>query len=83
MATESASCGGNGGQHPVATRLADAFGVSYDEIMGWHCKGYGFGNIAKAYLLAQKTGLALPEPTEDDPGARQDAAAREALLKIH
>ena len=41
----------------------------------------GFADAVK--LLAQKTGLALPEPTEDDPGARQDAAAREALLKIH
>ncbi|MCC7446050.1 MAG: hypothetical protein IT324_01475 [Anaerolineae bacterium] len=61
VATETASCGGNGGQHPVATRLADAFGVSYDEIMGWHCKGYGFGSIAKAYLLAQKTGKAAAE----------------------
>src|SRR5215213_5951468 len=34
-------------------------------------------------MLAQKTGLSLPEPTEGDPSARQDAALREALLKIH
>jgi len=53
VATEAATCGGNNAQ-PVATRLADAFGVSYDEIMAWHCQGMGFGNIAKAYLLAQK-----------------------------
>jgi hypothetical protein len=54
-ATAAVTCGGPN-QHPVATRLADAFGVSYDEVMGWHCKGYGFGEIAKAYLLADKTG---------------------------
>ncbi len=38
-------------QQPVAMRLADAFDVSYQEIMGWHCRGFGFGEIAKAYLL--------------------------------
>lgn len=41
----------------------------------------GFGEAIK--LLAQKAGLSLPEPTEADPSARQDAALREALLKIH
>jgi len=41
----------------------------------------GFADAVK--ILAQKTGLAMPEPTEDDPSARQDAAVREALLKIH
>lgn len=41
----------------------------------------GFGDAVR--LLAQKTGLSLPEPTESDPSARQDAAIREALLKVH
>jgi DNA primase len=41
----------------------------------------GFGEALK--LLAQKTGLAMPEATETDPSARQDAALREALLKMH
>jgi len=53
--TAMATCGGPNA-HPVATRLAAAFGVSYDEIMSLHCQGIGFGNIAKAYLLAKKTG---------------------------
>jgi hypothetical protein len=56
-ATQQATCG-SGNTHPVASRMADEFGVSYDEIMGWHCKGFGFGEIAKAYLLAKKTGKA-------------------------
>jgi hypothetical protein len=41
--------------HPVALQLAQAFGVSYDEIIGWHCRGFGFGEIARAYLLAEQT----------------------------
>ncbi len=64
-ATAAADCGGNN-QHPVATRLANAFGVSYDEVMGWHCKGFGFGEIAKAYLLAKQTG----KPASDYLGMR-------------
>jgi len=52
-ATLLANCG-SGNTQPVAERLANAFGVSYTEIMGWHCKGFGFGEIARAYLLAQK-----------------------------
>jgi hypothetical protein len=50
-ATEVGGCQRD--DHPVATRLADAFEVPYDEIMGWHCQGFGFGEIARAYLLAQ------------------------------
>lgn len=52
-ATLPATCD-SGNTQPVAERLATAFGVSYAEIMGWHCEGFGFGEIARAYLLAQK-----------------------------
>jgi DNA primase len=41
----------------------------------------GFGEAVR--LLAQKTGTSLPEPEHDDPSLRQDAALREALLKMH
>jgi len=37
---------------PVALRLANTFNASYDEIEGWHCRGFGFGEITRAYLLA-------------------------------
>ncbi len=47
--------------HPVATRLAEALGVSYAEIMGWHCKGYGFGEIARAYLIARKSSMTVQQ----------------------
>jgi len=53
--TLSADCLANDKQ-PVATQLAQLFGVSYSEIMKWHCQGYGFCEIARAYLLAQKGG---------------------------
>jgi hypothetical protein len=42
---------------PVAQRLATAFNVSYNEIIGWFCQGFGFGEIARAYLLADATGV--------------------------
>ncbi|HUR34308.1 MAG TPA: DNA primase [Vicinamibacterales bacterium] len=41
----------------------------------------GFADAVR--MLALKTGLSLPEPTDDDPAGRQDAALREALLKMH
>ncbi len=34
-------------------------------------------------LLAQKTGMTLPEPTDEDGSGRHDAALRETLLKAH
>src|SRR6185295_18478761 len=34
-------------------------------------------------MVAQKSGVALPEVSEGDDNARQDAALREALLKAH
>jgi hypothetical protein len=54
-APTQAAC--NHPDQPVAHRLADAFGVGYDEIMGWFCQGFGFGEIARAYLLADATGV--------------------------
>lgn len=41
----------------------------------------GFADAVR--LLAQKAGMSLPEPTDEDPSARQDAGRREALLKMH
>ncbi len=41
---------------PVAARLAASFDVTSDEILRWFCQGFGFGEIAKAYVLAQQSG---------------------------
>ncbi len=54
VTTEPADCIQSG--QPVGQRLADDFGVSYDEIMGWFCQGFGFGEIARAYLMADSSG---------------------------
>ena len=40
--------------HPVGWALAIYFDIFYDEIMGWHEGGIGFGNIAKGYFLADE-----------------------------
>jgi hypothetical protein len=58
----TADCTDTKNAHPVAARLAEAFGVPYDEIMRWHCQAkYGFGEIARAYLLAQATDKTVDE----------------------
>ncbi|MBX3058208.1 MAG: FecR domain-containing protein [Anaerolineae bacterium] len=41
---------------PTGLTLAQRYGVSYDEIMGWFCAGFGFGTIDLAYSLSQETG---------------------------
>jgi hypothetical protein len=41
-------------EHPVASAIADYFGVTYDEIMSLHEAGNGFGTITKAYFFAGK-----------------------------
>ncbi len=40
--------------HPVAMTLAEAFDTDYETIIGWHCAGYGFGEIGRALLLADQ-----------------------------
>ena len=40
--------------HPVAMTLAEAFDMDYETIIGWHCDGYGFGEIGRALLLADQ-----------------------------
>lgn len=44
----------DGPQHPAGARLAQRYGVSYQDIMGWFCEGYGFGEINLAYQLSQR-----------------------------
>ena len=46
---------GSAGQNKAALRLAQKYGVSYDEIMRWKAEGHGFGEIDKAYGLLAKT----------------------------
>lgn len=49
--TAVALCGNQ--NHPVAQRIAETFEVTYEEVMALHCDGNGFGNIVRAYALAE------------------------------
>jgi hypothetical protein len=50
--------------HPVALAIADYFGVPSAEIFAEHQEGQGFGEIARAYFLAQEL-AADGDPTND------------------
>ena len=43
------------------SRLAQEFGVSYEEIMGWFCQGFGFGEIDLAYSLSLEYGVPVTD----------------------
>lgn len=46
---------------PTGMRLAAEFGVPYEEIMGWFCQNFGFGEIKSAYEMSRASGV----PVED------------------
>lgn len=55
-ATPEASAGGRvcvPNTHPVANAIANEFEVTVEEVIALHCAGEGFGNIARAYMLAR------------------------------
>ncbi len=56
-----AGCDAGDKQHPEGLRLAERYGVPYEEIMGWFCKGYGFGEIDLAYEMSVQSGMPVTE----------------------
>lgn len=58
--TDETACVGADPQ-PTGMKLAARYGVPYEEIMGWFCKHYGFGEIDLAYSLAQASGKTVEE----------------------
>lgn len=50
LPTQITDCTGSEPQ-PKAQKLAQQYGVPYEEIMGWFCQGFGFGEIDLAYSL--------------------------------
>jgi ferric-dicitrate binding protein FerR (iron transport regulator) len=54
------SCTG-GESQPKAQALAEQYGVSYEEIMGWFCQGFGFGEIDLAYSLSLETDVPVAD----------------------
>jgi hypothetical protein len=53
---EENECEEEAAEHPVGSSIAEAMDVDYDEVMDWHTQGYGFGEIARAYLIAEEVG---------------------------
>jgi hypothetical protein len=47
--------------HPTGQRLAARYGVPYEEIMGWFCQHYGFGEIDLAYSLSREHNIPVTE----------------------
>ncbi len=47
--------------HPKGMSLAQKYGVPYEEIMGWFCKHFGFGEIDLAYGLSQQYGVPVAD----------------------
>jgi hypothetical protein len=58
-APASACTGAN--PHPTGMRLAAEFGVPYEEIMGWFCQKFGFGEISQAYELSRESGVPVAD----------------------
>ncbi|MBN1373371.1 MAG: FecR domain-containing protein [Anaerolineaceae bacterium] len=56
-----AGCDVTDKQHPTGLTLSARYGVSYEEIMVWFCKGYGLGEIDLAYELSQTSGMPVSE----------------------
>ncbi len=51
-------------QQPAALKLVNHFkpdfpDITYEEVIGWFCKGFGFGEIDLAYDLSLKSGLKM------------------------
>jgi hypothetical protein len=57
---EETNCTG-ANPHPTGQKLAQRYGVSYGEIMGWFCQGFGFGEIDLAYSLSLQSGKPVAE----------------------
>jgi hypothetical protein len=53
-------CTGNMVQ-PTGYRLSVRYKVEYEEIMGWFCKGFGFGEIDYVYTLAQQNNVTVDD----------------------
>jgi hypothetical protein len=47
--------------NPEAVKLAQVWGVSTEEIMGWFCQGFGFGEIDLAYSLAHEANVPVSQ----------------------
>ncbi len=56
-----AGCGDKTNTPPVAGKIATVFNVTEEEVMGYFCDGFGFGEIKNAYALALASGKDVAE----------------------
>ncbi len=47
--------------HPVAVKLSLQYDTPYNQLMGWFCQGFGFGEIMLALQASQSTELSAEE----------------------
>ncbi len=57
---EGDRCTGND-PHPAGEKLAAEYDVEYDDVMGWFCDGYGFGEIVLAIEAADQAEMDIDE----------------------
>lgn len=60
VSTQADQCTG-AKPHPTGMKLAQRYGVPYEEIMKWFCQHYGFGEIDLAYSLSRQSGKPVEE----------------------
>ncbi len=58
---ENSRCDNRTNMQPEGLRLAARYHVTYEEIMAWFCKGFGFGEIDLAYGLSQASNIPVAE----------------------
>ncbi|HVN54715.1 MAG TPA: FecR family protein [Anaerolineaceae bacterium] len=58
---ETNRCDNRTQPQPEGLRLAQRYGVAYEEIIGWFCNGFGFGEIQQAYELSQTYNIPVAE----------------------
>jgi len=64
-ATPPPECSGTA-RHPVGVWMSQAFGVTYTDLMGWRCRGFVFGDVARVYLLERALITKGKKPVEVD-----------------
>ena len=58
---ENSRCDNLTNPQPEGLRLSQRYQVSYETIMDWFCKGFGFGEIDLAYELSYASGIPVSD----------------------
>jgi hypothetical protein len=47
--------------HPMLERLAEEYGVPYEEMVDWFCDGFGLGELGLAYRINEESGTPVAD----------------------